>query len=816
MRIRVILLFALPGLLVACALVTTLDATNSETESSSPSLQTLPPSTAIVQPLLTATALPLPPATMTIDGKTQLAEIGSFCWRDKSPLIYSLVCSDPIYIPTVMDSLQIATPFTATFHLPPDYPPQSLVLAMMDISLKDEVTGVNSPDIRYWQAEPGWAGGLPLKTDVSYQFQEGDGLYIVQLRASWKDIGRVDYNFLVQVGKGSTVPSTPPMISYQPPVTTTIPLVSPALVLGKGAVTQMALSPDGKLWSLVSPFGLSLYSTSDQALLWTRSFPIMPTTMAFSPDSRFLAVGSEANVLSILDASTGETLNTIIGEGHIHGVWSPDGTRLLTSGDCEEIKIWDAASISLIHTLIQAQCNPVTPGYVDAFWSGDSHRIFAGAAYRNFQVWDATSYQPLPDYQPQIPNPAFPSELVPSPAQNIFAYWDGASIELLDGITGGAVMKLSGARIDQIATPLIWSFDGQRLAAGTSSGLAVWDVAPGKEAILLSGYSVLPGTSFTSDGETLVGLSSPDGNLNAVNLATEKVEFSLGGLTPVSAAPIFLKWGSSLLQTYDGVNLWTWNFLDGKQVSREAAALPSGWPMAYSQDHNVSADGTRKVGSITETKDLGNGMLQEVHRLAVVDATTNQLQVMMQEADENGRDISAWSPDGSRIVSGSGLGLASTVVWETQTGKLLLTLPNSFDGKTTYTTDLTWSPDGGLIAGANLIIGPSGEDLGSIVLWDASTGSQVRVLTSGLNGARITAPLAWSPDGQWLAAGVGSDVLVWGRDQEQPTAVLECHPGSISGISWSENSAMLAANSADGTIMIWDLDSIVREAGVIK
>ncbi len=206
-------------------------------------------------------------------------------------------------------------------------------------------------------------------------------------------------------------------------------------------------------------------------------------------------------------------------------------------------------------------------------------------------------------------------------------------------------------------------------------------------------------------------------------------------------------------------------------------------------------------------------MLQEIHRLAILDATTNQLQVMMEEGAENDGGISAWSPDGSRIVSSSELGLASTAVWDAQTGKLLLTLPNSFDGKTVYTSDLAWSPDGGLIAGADLTLGPSGEDLGSIVLWDASSGAQVRVLTSGLNGTRITAPLAWSPDGQWLAAGVGNDLLVWRRDQEHPGAVLIGHAAPISGISWSEDSARLAANSADGTIMIWELVSALEYAG---
>src|SRR5262249_14432716 len=67
-----------------------------------------------------------------------------------------------------------------------------------------------------------------------------------------------------------------------------------------------------------------------------------------------------------------------------------------------------------------------------------------------------------------------------------------------------------------------------------------------------------------------------------------------------------------------------------------------------------------------------------------------------------------WSPDGSRVLSGSGDKTAK--VWDAQTGAELLTLK----GHTDWVRGVSWSPDGSRVL--------TGSDDGTAKVWDAKTG----------------------------------------------------------------------------------------------
>src|SRR5262249_50402091 len=115
----------------------------------------------------------------------------------------------------------------------------------------------------------------------------------------------------------------------------------------------------------------------------------------------------------------------------------------------------------------------------------------------------------------------------------------------------------------------------------------------------------------------------------------------------------------------------------------------------------------------------------------------------------DGRKITgiAFSPDGKRLVSTSGEGVAH--VWDVQTGKALFAL----GGHTTKRSflPLAYSRDGKLIATA---------DDNTVRLWDAATGKTQRVLE---DTNQVTC-LAFSPDSTRLAGGRSEgdrDVCVW-------------------------------------------------------
>ena len=92
-----------------------------------------------------------------------------------------------------------------------------------------------------------------------------------------------------------------------------------------------------------------------------------------------------------------------------------------------------------------------------------------------------------------------------------------------------------------------------------------------------------------------------------------------------------------------------------------------------------------------------------------------------------------------------------------------------------------------------------------LILWDASSGKQFRLLTDGMGGQRINA-LAWSPDGLWLAAGLDSgEIILWDMHQYRPVYLLGGHAGQVVGLNWSTDGSLLASNGLDGTVLIWKL-----------
>jgi hypothetical protein len=201
------------------------------------------------------------------------------------------------------------TPFAGRFHLPLDHPLESLYISVMPAI--NEINN-DQKDVRFWEPAGGWAGGLPLKSEVEYSFQEGPGLYIFELNVRWKEYGDVSYGFLVQVG----VPENPlsptstqsPASSALTPAPVNLRLISPLTRIGKGVITTVQPSPDGKRLAIAASLGVYLYDTADQKEICFRQYDTAPRYLAFSPDSSRLAWAA-GNVMPIVDANRRDHLN---------------------------------------------------------------------------------------------------------------------------------------------------------------------------------------------------------------------------------------------------------------------------------------------------------------------------------------------------------------------------------------------------------------------------------------------------------------------------------------------------------------------------
>jgi WD40 repeat protein len=158
----------------------------------------------------------------------------------------------------------------------------------------------------------------------------------------------------------------------------------------------------------------------------------------------------------------------------------------------------------------------------------------------------------------------------------------------------------------------------------------------------------------------------------------------------------------------------------------------------------------------------------------------------------------AWNPQkyANAFASGSLSGLIR--VWE-RTAKEPNSFPRQLRGHTDAIYDLTWSPNGRLLASCS-------QDH-TIRIWEFTAGHQTHILdvhTDSVTG------VSFSYDGQLLASkSRDSTIRIWRTDRWEVVKILQEPPsnGVFAGIAFHPSKPILAAVSErDMAVKIWDLD----------
>jgi WD40 repeat protein len=117
-----------------------------------------------------------------------------------------------------------------------------------------------------------------------------------------------------------------------------------------------------------------------------------------------------------------------------------------------------------------------------------------------------------------------------------------------------------------------------------------------------------------------------------------------------------------------------------------------------------------------------------------------------------------------------------------------------FLGHTDPVCSVSWSPDGTRIA--------SGSVDESVRVWDAATGQCVSILNGHSN---YVSSVSWSPDGTRIASGsYDNSVRVWDAATGQCVSTLNGHSDWVNSVSWSPDGTRIASGSYDKSVRVWD------------
>jgi WD40 repeat protein len=513
----------------------------------------------------------------------------------------------------------------------------------------------------------------------------------------------------------------------------------------------------------------------------TRRFRAGLNTLAFSSDSRRLAVAGDAGTIRILETDTGKLQKILVGHrGSIRALaFLPDGKTLASVSRDRTVRFWEAATGKFLRKM------SIAPGvYAAAFspdaaylatvgadgdarlwdvstgrtlgilkghtkdvetvaWSPDGKWIATGAADAKTMVWSASTRKQIAAIDRGLKRVGAVSW---SPDSGTLAFTGGSdgALFLWDLTTKETVRSIK--RDVYRSGIAAWSPDGRELACQGESGKAyIWDTKSWqhtREFISWATYSSgdVSGAAWSPDGQHLAVCSSMHGN------ARLQVQLSVC----VAAS------GKAL-----------WKHLDFLPVMKLAT---------------MSADGRRLACSY-----WGGGF-----SFHLWDLTSATLKATVPRLSDS--QYLAWSPDGEVLAAcekGGGISL-----WDAECqGRLRECVFGNAEHADKQAIGLTWSPDG-----KRLISGAEGEEPS---IFNSATGKELGRLKG--HRARGRYVLAWSPTGKMIALGFAGErnVILWSAATGRLLGEFKGPGGDQRGLAWSPNSRDLVCGGTDGKCVVW-------------
>lgn len=369
-----------------------------------------------------------------------------------------------------------------------------------------------------------------------------------------------------------------------------------------------------------------------------------------------------------------------------------------------------------------------------------------------------------------------------------------------------------------------WSPDGTRIAITAHGPLVRMYAVSGRLiASLDAGTTDLRDASFSPDGKQFAA-SGSDGKIHIWNVDDQRLHLLLEGDGGSVVRGMFSPSGTAYVASDRDGYLRVWRLSDGRQIVAVPARTNSEsleWSLFGGNEEWIAAG-------------YGDGLI------ALFSATTGEKLHELHGHRGPIRRLCS-SHDGTRLFSASADGTAR--IWDSLTGASVATLTgHSFDVRTVEmspngellvtgsydNTAKVWDAKTGSFVAALLghanngieqahfssdsrrIVTTGGDNM--FRLWDAYTGEPQAAIEAspsaggGPGALGRTVDARFSPDGEVLVTGVGTQVKLW-RTGVDPLISMINTPSDVHAAAFAPDETMVAGAGADGLVAIWDVRS---------
>jgi WD40 repeat protein len=267
-------------------------------------------------------------------------------------------------------------------------------------------------------------------------------------------------------------------------------------------------------------------------------------SVAFSPDGKLLASGSQDNTVRLWRVADGELVRTFTGHtGHVFSVSiSPDGTLLASASWDGTVRLWRVSNGKAVRTLT---------GHTDLLlsvaFSPDGRLLASGSRDKTARLWR---------------------------------------------VADGELVRTFAGHTNYVCSVSI-SPDGSLLASGSTDGtVRSWRVADGAAVRTLTGHTnqVLC-VAFSPDGK-LVASGSKDNTMRLWQVSNGAAVRTLVGHTKQVNAVAFSPDGNLLASGSNDQTARLWRVRDGKQLDRLTGQTDAVNGVAFSPDGSLLASGS--------------------------------------------------------------------------------------------------------------------------------------------------------------------------------------------------------------------------------